>query len=294
MYSSSEAPQARLAPAAVEAPRFRLPWLTLIQHLILIVGSLCMAFPFLWMLVSSFKSPDEIFTGHLFELPKVWKFSNYTAAWKSAPFGHFFLNSLVMSGSSIVGQVMTCCMAAYAFACVRFPGKQIVFVLFIASTMIPFEATMIPTYLIMKNLKLINTYPAMFLPSLTSVFGIFLLRQFYMTIPRDLLEAARIDGCSHIGILWRIVMPLSRTVLATLALFTFIHSWNSYLWPFLVTNSSDMRTVQVGLRYMINKEVGTEWPELLAASIIILLPTIAVFLFLQKYFVRSLVQSGLK
>ncbi|MCI3919099.1 carbohydrate ABC transporter permease [Paenibacillus sp. TRM 82003] len=295
MHHASSRQRLTTPANALSAPSgARFPWLSALKHLILIGASAGMAFPFVWMLLSSFKTADEIFTGDLLRLPSVWMFSNYLDAWSRAPFGAFFLNSLVMSVCSIVGQVVTCCMAAYAFACVRFPGKSILFLAVIATTMIPFESTMIPTYLVMKWFGLINTHAALFLPSLTSVFGIFLLRQFYLTIPKDLLEAARIDGCSHIGILWRIVMPLSKTVLATLCLFTFINTWNSYLWPFLVTNSTGMRTVQVGLRYMIDKEVGTQWPQLLAASIIILLPTIVVFLFLQKYFVRGVVQSGLK
>ncbi|TDF97949.1 carbohydrate ABC transporter permease [Paenibacillus piri] len=267
---------------------------SIFKHLLLIGASLVMAFPFIWMFISSLKQPDEIFGGGLLSLPSAWHWSNYVQAWHRAPFDRFFINSLVVSVSTVAGQLITCSMAAYAFACVDFKGKHGWFLVFIATTMIPFESTMIPSYLVVKSLGLINTHLALILPGLTSVFGIFLLRQFFLTIPKDLLDAAKIDGCSHFTVLFRIVLPLSQTILATLSLFAFIHSWNNYLWPLLVTNTTQMRTVQIGLRYMIDKELGTQWPQLLAASTFVILPILALFLFLQKYFVRGMVTSGLK
>ncbi|WP_240421236.1 carbohydrate ABC transporter permease [Paenibacillus periandrae] len=267
---------------------------SILKHLLLISASLVMAFPFIWMVISSLKMPDEIFGGGLLSMPSSLRWSNYLQAWQSAPFDRFFMNSVLVSVCTVAGQVITCSMAAYAFACVDFKGKQGWFLLFIATTMIPFESTMIPSYLVVKSLGLINTHLALIIPSLTSVFGIFLLRQFFLTIPRDLLDAAKIDGCSHFTTLFRIVLPLSQTILATVSLFAFINSWNSYLWPLLVTNTTQMRTVQIGLRYMIDKELGTQWPQLLAASTFVILPILVLFLFLQKYFVRGIVTSGLK
>lgn len=266
----------------------------LAKHTLLIAASLFMGFPFLWMIVSSLKMPDEIFTGAIWSLPASLRWENYVQAWQKAPFDRFFINSAIIAVSTIIGQLITCSMAAYAFACVKFKGKHVLFLAFIATTMIPFESTMIPSYLVVKWLGLINTHLAMILPALTSVFGIFLLRQFFLTIPKDLLDAAKMDGCSHFSILFRIVAPLSTTISATLALFGFIHSWNNYLWPLLVTNSESMRTVQIGLRYMIDGELGVQWPELLAASAFVLLPVLLLFVFLQKYFVRGMVTSGLK
>ncbi|GAA3407348.1 carbohydrate ABC transporter permease [Paenibacillus hodogayensis] len=265
-----------------------------VKHVLLIVLSLAMMFPFLWMFLGSLKMPDEIFSGDILTLPRTWQWSNYIDAWQRAPFGRFFLNSLAISVATVIGQLITCSLAAYAFACVSFKGKQALFLIFIATTMIPFESTMIPSYLVIKSLGLINTHLAMILPALTSVFGIFLLRQFYLTIPRDLLDAAKIDGCSHFGILLRIVLPISKTIAATLSLFAFINSWNSYLWPLLVTNTTQMRTVQIGLSYMVDKELGTQWPQLLAASTFVIMPILLLFLFLQKYFVRGMITSGLK
>ncbi|MFD0676533.1 MULTISPECIES: carbohydrate ABC transporter permease [unclassified Paenibacillus] len=266
----------------------------LLKHTLLIGASLVMGFPFLWMILGSLKMPDEIFSGDILALPSSFRWDNYVQAWHRAPFDRFFMNSLIVSVSTVIGQLITCSMAAYAFACVQFKGKNALFLAFIATTMIPFESTMIPSYLVVKSFGLIDTHLAMILPGLTSVFGIFLMRQFFLTIPRDLLDAAKIDGCSHFSILLRIVAPLSQTISATLSLFAFIHAWNNYLWPLLVTNSTNMRTVQIGLRYMIDKELGTQWPQLLAASTFIILPILVLFLFLQKYFVRGMVTSGLK
>lgn len=268
--------------------------LGLLKHALLILLSIGMMFPFIWMALGSLKMPDEIFTGDFLSLPSQWQWSNYIDAWQRAPFGRFFLNSLIISVSTVIGQLITCSMAAYAFACVPFKGRQALFLLFVATTMIPFESTMIPAYIVIKSLGLINTHLAMILPGLTSVFGIFLLRQFYMTIPRDLLDAAKIDGCSHFGILVRLVLPISKTIAATLSLFAFINSWNSYLWPLLVTNTAQMRTVQIGLSYLVDKELGTLWPQLLAASTFVILPILLLFLFTQKYFVRGMVTSGIK
>lgn len=264
------------------------------KHAVLLPSSIVMLFPFVWMAVSSFKVQDEIFTGKALQLPSHWQWENYVEAWRSGPFGTFFMNSFIMAAGIVAAQMVTCALASYAFSWVNFKGKNIVFVAVVSTTMVPFEATMIPAFLIIKNLGIMNTYLALILPSATSVFGIFLLRQFFLGIPRDLVDAAKIDGCTHLGILGRIMVPLSGSVMATLALLTMLNAWNSYLWPLLVTNTEMMRPLQIGLRYLINGELGARWPELMAASTFILLPVLCVFLYLQKYFIRGVVQSGIK
>lgn len=275
-----------------ESTRARL--LTITRHGILLPFSLIMLFPFIWMFLSSLKKQEEIFNGRAMELPASWMWSNYIDAWNSAPFDTFFINSFIMAAGIVAAQMITCALAAYAFSWVDFKGKNVVFVAVISTTMVPFEATMIPAFLIVKNLGIMNTYLALILPSATSVFGIFLLRQFFLGIPRDLVDAARMDGCTHFGILGRIMMPLSGSVMATLALLTMLNAWNSYLWPLLVTNTESMRPLQIGLRYLIHGDLGIQWPEIMAASTFILLPVLAVFLYLQKYFIRGVVQSGIK
>ncbi|WP_082927771.1 carbohydrate ABC transporter permease [Paenibacillus oryzisoli] len=263
-------------------------------YLILVLGAVVMMIPFLWMVLSSFKEIDQIFTGSFLTLPTQWHWDNYIKAWKSAPFGRFFLNSFLMSIGTVVGQIITSSLAAYAFSWIEFRGKKVMFIAIVATTIIPFEATMIPSYLVIKELGWMNSYAGLIIPSICSVFGIFLLRQFFLTIPKDFMEAARMDGCSHLRILIQIILPLSGTVLATLSLFAFLGAWNSYLWPLLITNSADMRTVQIGLRYMVDKELGTQWPQLMAASTFIILPVMVVFMMAQKYFIRGVMHSGVK
>ncbi|WP_186446221.1 carbohydrate ABC transporter permease [Paenibacillus cremeus] len=265
-----------------------------LRHAVLILASVIMILPFLWMILSSFKPGDEIFTSSFFALPSHWVWKNYVTAWHAAPFGRFFLNSLIIAIGVVVGQILTCSFAAYALTWVNLWGRKFWFLFIIATTMIPFESTIIPSYLVVKQLGWMNSYAGLIAPGITSVFGIFLLRQFFLTVPRELFEAARMDGCTHFGMLFRVILPLSKTVLATMSLFAFLHAWNSYLWPLMITNSTDMRTVQIGLRYMINVELGTQWPSLMAASTLIILPVLIVFLLLQKYFIRGVMQSGIK
>lgn len=266
-------------------------WVT---HVILLACSLFMIIPFIWMFLAAVKSTEEIFSGTFLSLPEVWHWEHFAEAWKMAPFSRFFVNSFVMSVGVVLGQIITCSMAAYAFSWVPLKGKNVLFILVVASTIVPFESTMIPSYLVIKELGWINSYAGLIAPSITSVFGIFLLRQFFMTIPRDLMDAARMDGCGHFRTLLRVVLPISKTVLATLSLFAFLHAWNSYLWPLLITNSSEMRTVQVGLRYMMDVEKGIQWPHLMAASTFIIMPVLLFFLLTQKYFVRGVMHSSVK
>ncbi|MFC5449379.1 carbohydrate ABC transporter permease [Paenibacillus aestuarii] len=266
----------------------------LLKHAVLLVASVVMILPFIWMITSSFKPGDEIFTSSFLALPSRWVWGNYKAAWHAAPFGRFFLNSSIIAVGVVVGQLITCSFAAYALTWVNLWGRRFLFLFIVATTMIPFESTIIPSYLVIKQLGWMNSYIGLIAPSLTSVFGIFLLRQFFLTVPKDLFEAAKMDGCTHFGILFRIMLPLSKTVLATMSLFAFLHAWNSYLWPLMITSSASMRTVQIGLRYMINVELGTQWPLLMAASTFIILPVLTFFLLMQKYFIRGVMQSGIK
>ncbi|MBA2942568.1 carbohydrate ABC transporter permease [Paenibacillus sp. CGMCC 1.16610] len=283
---------------ARRAERFRslskLPMDLWLKHVVLLAGGLFMMLPFIWMFLSSVKSTEEIFSGSLFALPKIWHWEHYGQAWKKAPFDRFFINSLVMSAGIVAGQLMTSSMAAYVFSWVPIRGRKLLFLLVVSSTIVPFESTMIPSYLVIKELGWINSYAGLIVPSTASVFGIFLLRQFFLTIPKDLMDASRIDGCGHFRTLIQIVLPMSKTVLATLSLFAFLHAWNSYLWPLLITNTANMRTVQVGLRYMIDAEQGTDWPSLMAASTFIILPVLLFFLVSQKYFVRGVMNAGVK
>lgn len=275
-------------------PLPRLPWLTMVRYLLLTAAAAAIAFPFLWMAFASFKPAEDIFTTDFRLLPTHWEVSNFAKAWHMAPFGRFYFNSFLCAVISIAAQVITCSLAGYAFAKIRFKGRGLIFTLMLTSMMIPGEATVIPNFLLVTKLHMINTYAGLTITSLTSVFGIFLLRQVYMTIPDALIDAAKIDGCSELRTFAAIVFPCTGSGVVTIAIFGFIDAWNAYMWPLTVTNSSAMRTLQIGLSYMINPDLGPNWPLIMAASTMIILPVILLFIWFQQYFVDGMAQSGLK
>jgi multiple sugar transport system permease protein len=226
-------------------------------------------------------------------LPSTYRWQNYPEAMSMQPFGRYFLNTAIVAAVSVLSQLMFCSMAAYAFARLRFLGRDRLFAAYLATMMMPAVVTLIPSFLLITTFGWMNTYQALVGPSLSSVWGIFLLRQFFMTIPRDLEDAARVDGASELMIYWRIILPLSRPALATLAIFAFMASWKDFLWPLIVTNQTDMRTVEVGIAGF-NSLYTTDWPHQMAAAVLVMLPVIVVFFAAQKYFVRGITMSGLK
>ena len=249
--------------------------------------------PFLWMVLTSFKDIGEIFQYPPTWWPEAFTFENYHMAFAAAPFGKFYFNSLLIALAVTVGQLITCSLAAYAFARMRFTGRDVLFYLFLGTMMVPAHVTMIPSFMILHGLGWIDTYAALIVPLLASAFGTFLLRQFFMTIPKELEEAAFIDGCTRFGVLWRVILPLSRPALATLSIFTFMYVFNDFIWPLIVVNSEDMYTVQLGLA-IFRDRYSTEWGNLMAGSVVATLPILIVFFFAQKYFIQGITLSGLK
>ena len=260
---------------------------------VLAIVALSMLIPFLWMISTSLMDDLEVYQFPPKFVPSLFRWSNYTEAMTLQPFGRFFLNSMVVAGVSVVGQLLFCSMAAYAFARLRFSGRDRLFAVYLGTMMIPAMVTIIPAFLIVSSFGWVNTYWALFTPTLSSVWGIFLLRQFFLTIPRELEDAARVDGASDLVIFFRVILPLSRPALATLAIFTFMGSWKDFLWPLIVTNRVDMRTVEVGIANF-NSLYATDWPHQMAAAVVVMLPIIIVFLLAQKYFVRGITLTGLK
>lgn len=222
-----------------------------------------------------------------------WVWSNYLRAWKAAPFGLYFLNSVVVALTVTAAQILTSAWAAYAFSRLSFPLKDSLFLVLVATMMIPGQVLLIPNYIILSKLHLIDTYAALIVPWLASVFSIYFMRQHFESIPKDLFDAAKIDGCSHGQTLWNVVMPLSQSVVLSSGLLAFINNWNSLLWPLIVTNSPRMRTLQVGLA-VFNQEAGTLWPLLMAASAFSLLPLLVLFFLTQRTFIEGIAGSGLK
>lgn len=264
-----------------------------LRILVLAAFSLVVVFPFFWMVLCSFKSASEVLGKNAF-WPTTWHPENYLLAWRSARFDIYFMNSLLMALASVGGQLITSSMAAYAFAKLRFKLSKPLFMLFLCSMMIPQEATIVSNYLTISGMGLMDTFFAVICTSIVSVFGVFLLRQFYLTIPDALLEAAKIDGASEVQSFVSIILPLGKSAMATIAIIGFIGSWNSYLWPLIITNSMELRTVQTGLRAMMMLEQGVEWNRLMAMSTLVTVPTLILFVALQKYFVQGITKVGIK
>jgi len=262
-------------------------------HLAIYAVALATLAPFIWMVLTSCKDLGEILLYPPKWLPSKLKFDNYVNAFAAAPFGRFYLNSIFVAVTVTFGQLLTCSMAAFAFARLQFRGREALFLLFLGTMMIPGQVTMIPSFMMLYWLGWIDTYYALIVPGLASAFGTFLLRQFFLTIPRELEDAAYIDGCSHAGVLWRVILPLSKPALATLAVFTFMGVFNDFLWALIVTNSEEMRTVQLGLA-VFRDRYTTEWDKLMAASVTATIPILLIFFFAQKYFIQGITLSGLK
>jgi len=261
--------------------------------LAMVAIALVVLFPLLFALSTSLKTDVEVNQYPPSLWPHTIDLGNYVAALQQAPLARFLLNSFIQSGAVTLGQLVTASLAAFAFAFIQFPGRQALFFLFLATLMIPGEVTLIPNYLTIKALGWLNTYPALIAPFLATGFGTFLLRQFFLTIPRELADAAVIDGCSRRRFLWTIVIPLARPALATLGIYAFLATWNQYLWPLLVVNSTEMRTVQIGLA-LLQAQEAVSWGLVMAGVILIVLPTVLLFLLGYRHVVRGLTAGAVK
>jgi multiple sugar transport system permease protein len=268
--------------------RLRLPFSP--AHLILVPLALVMVTPLAWMVMTSIQTADE--ARHFPPvLPSGIHWQNYTDAIHAAPFGRFFLNTALVTGATVLGNLVLCSLAGYAFARLRFFGRDVLFVLLLATLMIPFQVVMIPIFLIMRNLGLVDSLGALILPNLVTPFGIFLMRQFFRTLPIELEEAARLDGCSRLRTLIRIVLPLSGPALATLAVITFLWNWNDFLWPLVVIQSEHNMTLQLGLSTFQGAH-STAWTLLMAGNVLAVLPMLLVFLLAQRQFIDSIASAG--
>jgi multiple sugar transport system permease protein len=266
---------------------------SILLHVVMYGLALITVAPFLWMVLTSFKDLPDILTYPPVWWPKRFIVDNYVNAFSAAPFGRFYFNTIFIAVMVTIGQVITCSMAAFAFARLNFRGRDILFYIFLGTMMIPGQVTMIPSFMMLYWLGWVDSYAALIVPGLASAFGTFLLRQFFLTIPRDLEDAASIDGCGRFGLLWRIILPLSKPAIATLAVFTFMGVFNDFLWALIVVSSEEMRTVQLGLA-IFRDRYQTDWGQLMAASVAATMPILLVFFLAQRYFIRGITLSGLK
>ena len=264
------------------------PW-----HLVLAPIALVMLAPLVWMLVVSVESVEETRRFPPVVIPSSIHLANYTSVLDSVPFGRWFLNTMLVAVACVIGNLVFCSLAGYAFARLRFTGKSIVFFLILATLMVPFQVVMIPTFLIVRSAGLIDTLPALIAPNLASGFGVFMMLQFFRTLPIELEEAARIDGATRLGVLVRIVIPLSAPALATLAVITFIWTWNDFLWPLITIYSEENETLQLGLTTFQGTH-KTNTAALMAANVMSMAPILLVFFAAQRWFVRGVAATGLR
>jgi sn-glycerol 3-phosphate transport system permease protein len=263
-------------------------------HALLLVASGLVVFPMLWMVSTALKPPDEIFGGTFHLWPTHGTLRNFRTAMAQVPMLRLFWNSLVVALAVTGAQVLTSVLAAYACAILRVPGSGVWFALFVATMMVPFQVTMIPNYLLVARLDLLNTYTGLILPQVVTGYGIFMLRQTFKNVPRSLLEAGTVDGANSWQILWRIVVPATRTGLAALSVLFFINTWNQYLWPLLVSSDRLMKTLPLGIQEFVSLEGGTNWGPLMAASTMAIVPALVAYVVAQRYILESFVSTGMK
>lgn len=284
-----------MTTTAHEPSRRRVRWRNLALHILLILGSVIMLLPFFWMLSTSLKPGADVFR----EFPPRWipatfQWSNYKEALTSMPFDRFYVNSFIVAISVTTLQLLTSSLAAFAFARLRFKGRDVLFFIYLSALMIPFPVLLVPNFIIIRNLGWFDTYAALIVPVSFSAFSTFLLRQYYRGIPIELDEAARIDGASSFRVWWQIIFPNSRPALAALAIFIFLGNWNEFLWPLVVTNSEAMRTVPVGLN-AFKGQYTVKWELLMAAAVVGMLPVLIVYVLAQNWVIKGLsVTGGLK
>ena len=265
----------------------------LVRLVVMAVLSVAMIFPFIWMVLTAFKPEGTIvqFPPQLW--PDSWTFQNFTDIWERVPFGRFFLNSLVFAGGVTLISLFLDSLTAYALSRLNFPGRDALFLLILIALMLPFQVTFIPVFVTVQSFGLLNSFAGLIIPRATNAFGIFMLRQFFSTLPKELDDAARIDGAREFYIYLRLILPLSIPALATLAIFHFMYNWNDFLWPLLITSSTDMRTLPSGLALFVGQHT-VEYGVVMAGATLALAPLFIAFLFAQKYFVQGIALSGLK
>jgi multiple sugar transport system permease protein len=278
-----------------------------LTHAVLLLGALAMLLPFVWMVSTSLKPPEQLFTVPPTWIPRPLQFDTYLKAMSAGNFGRYAFNSLLLAAANMLTNVLLSGLAGYAFARLRFPGRNVLFVLVLATLMVPYQVTIIPLFVIVRHIPLvggndilgqggigwINSYWGLIVPGAVGAFGIFMLRQFFQTLPVELEDAARIDGAGELRIFWQIMLPLAMPAIATLAIFSFQAGWNAFLWPLLITTTDDMRTIQLGLTVFV-QQYSTQWGQLMAATVVATLPVIVVFSIGQRLMVRGIAFTGLK
>jgi multiple sugar transport system permease protein/alpha-1,4-digalacturonate transport system permease protein len=274
-------------------PRGRLKGANLFVWLVLVVGALVVAFPLYWMFATAVRPKKEIFSGGLDLVPSTFVWSNFSDAWNKLPWNQFYINSIAIVAIAVPVTVFINLLAGYTFAKYKFPGRDILFLLMISTLMIPIQVIMVPEFLIVAKLGWVNTWWGVLVPRAAEAFGLFMVRQFMVSIPDELIEAARLDGAGEFTIFRRVVLPLSWPVIAVLSIFTFMWRWNDFAWPLVVLQNQSSYTVPLGLNLM-KGQYFTDWTGLMSMSLLSIIPILLVFVVFQRYFIQGIASTGLK
>ncbi|WP_032121358.1 ABC transporter permease subunit [Clostridium amazonitimonense] len=265
----------------------------ILTYMILVVTAIFILTPFIWIFLTALKSPEEVFANPPVIIPRKPQWENFLQVFRLKDFNRYVFNSVVITVAITIGELVTTILAAFAFSNLDFKGKDIIFTILIGTMMVPGEVLLIPNFVTLSKLKWINTYKALIIPWCTSITSIFFLRQYFLNIPKQLYYAAKVDNCSDFKYLIRIMIPMARPAIFTIAILKIINSWNAFMWPLIMTNSEKMRTLPIVLA-KFSSEVGMDYHILMAASTIIIMPMIIVFIILSKYILNGVSNSGIK
>ncbi|GAC1548062.1 MAG: carbohydrate ABC transporter permease [Herpetosiphon sp.] len=269
-------------------------WHVVSGYLLMLLVLVIMGLPLYWMLTAAFKQNSEIY-----QVPATWwphaaSFNNFSKAWRSAPFGRYYFNTIVTTVLGTTGKIVLSTTSAYAFAFLRFPKKDWLFLLLLAALMVPEQVTILPNYLTISRLGWVDRFPGIIVPGIAVAYGTFLLRQSFLSQPREVLEAARVDGAGHLRTLWSVVIPLAQPALITYGLLTIVAKWNEFLWPLIATNSQNMRVLPIGIYRLLDTEGVTQWGTVMAGTIFVVLPVLIIFLWAQRYIIEGIAAGAVK
>lgn len=260
----------------------------------MLLAVLVIGLPIYWMLIASFKVTQEIYTAPPTWFPQQPTLANYPEAWSAAPFARYYFNSILVTAASTVSKMVLAVMTAYALVFLRFPGKDLIFVLVLGALMVPAQVVIVPNFLTVAALGWVNTYQGIILPGAATAFGTFLMRQYYLTLPREIFEAAEIDGAGHMRRLWSIAVPLARPAVVTTGLFAVVSEWNEFLWPLIVTNEEAMRTLPIGVFRLLDQEGLANWGVVMAGTMFVVVPVVLLFVWAQRYIVEGIAAGAVK
>jgi sn-glycerol 3-phosphate transport system permease protein len=263
-------------------------------YLAMIVAVMLIGLPLAWLLSAALKETSEIYIVPATWIPREPTLENFPRAWVSAPFGMYYINTIFVTVVSVLGKLFMGATTAYALVMVRFPGKSFVFALILGALMIPPQVVVVPNYILFADWGLVNTYAALILPHIPTAVGTFLMRQAFLALPREILDAARVDGAGHLRTLWAIMLPLSLPVLVTFGLLATQDVWNDFLWPLIITNTENMRTLPIGISRMLDQEGNTQWGVVMAGAIYVIAPLLVVFLWAQRHIVEGIAAGAVK